>query len=243
MTDSLDTLIELTDRLAKLRTEPEPREAKKLIGWIAGDGISSLRPGLVEFLEQVAATRTSPTLRTGSVRTPVLSQPVAPTKVKVEFDQAAFPYFEGYEDFINEVPTVGALRDFAAGFVQVPKTDIRVSVGGVYPSLDADVAQLYSEHKAPFVVHFTGKGYKPPRRLKVNYGTTNLGFSFYEKEYPTVGDLTHAAARNMGAKPENVQMSIDNRALSDDESVTDAYDATGALGTPFIATYVAPVAS
>ncbi|CAH6418638.1 Hypothetical protein POVN_LOCUS357 [uncultured virus] len=55
---TLDTLIELTDRLAALRDDPRPSEAQALIGWISSNGLSTLAPGLTAFLEQVGETAT-----------------------------------------------------------------------------------------------------------------------------------------------------------------------------------------
>ncbi|CAH6418718.1 Hypothetical protein POVN_LOCUS438 [uncultured virus] len=73
MTDALDILIEFTDRLKALRDVPRPQEARNLFGWLSADGVSSLVPGLGDFLQQVSE---APTVgfRPSAYQTPVLER-------------------------------------------------------------------------------------------------------------------------------------------------------------------------
>ncbi|CAH6418644.1 Hypothetical protein POVN_LOCUS363 [uncultured virus] len=85
MTDALDVLIDLTGRLADLRLNPKPQDALSLIGWIRSDGLSTLAPGLTDFLTQVVETPTAG-FRPAAFKTPLLPMPsgeTAPESVKL----------------------------------------------------------------------------------------------------------------------------------------------------------------
>ena len=59
MASALDTLIDLTNWFKELRVDPKAQDATNLIGWISQDGLSTLAPGLTEFLQGVIDTPTA----------------------------------------------------------------------------------------------------------------------------------------------------------------------------------------